>query len=147
MFRRATVWAGPDHILLVEGSRTSETYKRVYYRDVQALLVSKRNRFVISAWLWLLPIVLFIAVLRLPSDWMATGSFAAVLIVLAVIIYLLAAGRSYSCRLYLATAVGNVEAPSVYRVWQARRFNERLKPFIVDAQQALVSPESEVPAE
>src|SRR5580700_9914546 len=49
---RASAWAGPDHILLIEGSRVKETYKRVYFRDVQALLVMRRNRFLIQTpWL------------------------------------------------------------------------------------------------
>jgi hypothetical protein len=131
---RASVWAGPDHILLVEGSRVTETYKRIYFRDVQALLITKRNRFVIQTQLFLLPPVLVAGVLTLPADWRATGSLIAALIAAAALVYLFIAGSFYSCRLYLATAVGNVQVPSVFRMWQARRFHEKVQPLILAAQ-------------
>jgi hypothetical protein len=127
---------GPDHILLVQGSRISETYQRVYYRDVQALLVMKRNRFLIDAWLWLLPVALLFAVGATPFAWRSTASLLAVLIVLGVIGYLVVAGAFYSCRLYLATAVGNVPVASVFRVWQARKFNRQIRPLILAVQHA-----------
>jgi hypothetical protein len=138
LFSRASAWAGPDHILLVEGSRFSESYKRVYYRDVKALLVTRRNRFVIDAWFWLIPVALLVGIAWLPADWRATGSLAAALILVGVLVYLYIAAFFYGCRLYLATAVGNVWVRSVFRVWQARRFHEQVKPMILAAQQALI---------
>jgi hypothetical protein len=133
---RASAWAGEDHILLVEGSRVSETYKRVYFRDVQALLITKRNRFVIQTpWFLFLP-ALVVLLYRLPAEWQITGITAGVL-VLAALVYLYVASVFYSCRFYIATAVGNVQVGSVFRVWQARRFHERVSPLILAAQQDL----------
>jgi hypothetical protein len=134
---RASAWAGPDHILLVEGSRINETYKRVYYRDVKALLVMRRNRFLIDAWMWLILPALLFGIGALPSDWQATGGLGAVVILVAALVYLYVAAFFYGCRLYLATAVGNVQVASVSRVWQARKFNEQVKPMILEAQQAM----------
>jgi hypothetical protein len=134
LLARASAWAAPDHILLIEGSRVRETYKRVYFRDVQALLVMRRNRFLIQTpWLLVLPAML-IAVLRLPGEWRATGGSIAVLALLAILVYLYVAAVFGGCRLYLATAVGNVKVASVFRVWQARRFHDRVTPLIVAAQ-------------
>jgi hypothetical protein len=131
---RASAWAAADHILLVEGSRIKETYRRVYFRDVQALLVMRRNRFVVQTpWLLVVP-ALPIAVLRLPPDWRATGWAIAFFALLAVLIYLYVAAVFAGCRLYLATAVGNVKVASVFRVWQARRFHDRVSPLILSAQ-------------
>jgi hypothetical protein len=132
---RASAWAGDDHILLVEGSRISETYRRVYFRDVQALLIVRRNRFVIEApWLLVAPAVLF-AVLALPVPWRDTGWLLAGLAVVAILVYLYIAAIFYGCRLYIATAVGNVKVASVFRVWQARRFHGKVTPLVLAAQQ------------
>jgi hypothetical protein len=131
---RASAWLGPDHILLVQGSRVTETYKRVYFRDVQALLVTKRNRFVLQTQLLLIPPALLIAVLSLPTDWRETGSLLAVLIGVAVLLYLFIVGSFYSCRLYIATAVGNVQVASVFRVWQAQKFHAKLGPLVMASQ-------------
>ncbi len=136
----ASAWAGKDHILLVQGSRISETYQRVYYRDVMALLVMKRTRFMFDARLWLVPPLLIGLVASLPSDWRSTGSGVAALIGLAIAGYLYIAASFYGCRLYLATAVGNVAVASVFRTWQARKFNEQVKPLILAAQQAIATP-------
>src|ERR1700684_1248315 len=47
-FQKSSVWAGPDHLLLVRGSRFRDEYKRFYYRDVQAIAVARTPRFHIS---------------------------------------------------------------------------------------------------
>jgi hypothetical protein len=124
----------------VEGSRIHETYKRVYYRDVQALLVVKRNRFLIDARLWLLPFVLAIAVAMLPLEWRGIGALLTFLILPGVLIYLFVAASFHGCRLFLATAVGNVAVTSVFRLWQARRFHDRVEPMIAAAQQSMATP-------
>src|ERR1700684_2106413 len=51
--QKSSVWAGPDHLLLVRGSRFREEYKRFYYRDVQAIAVARAPRFVLPAWAWI----------------------------------------------------------------------------------------------
>jgi len=132
---RATAWAGDDHILLVEGSRTSETYKRVYFRDVQALMITKRNRFILQTPWLLAPVALLIGGFALPTPWRATGGLVAALVLAGILVYLYVAGIFFSCRFYIATAVGNVKVASVFRVWQARRFHAKVGPLIVAAQQ------------
>ena len=46
--QKSSVWAGPDHLLLVRGSRFRDEYKRFYYRDVQAIAVARAPRFHVS---------------------------------------------------------------------------------------------------
>ena len=46
--QKSSVWAGPDHLLLVRGSRFRDEYKRFYYRDVQAMAVARAPRFHVS---------------------------------------------------------------------------------------------------
>ena len=105
-----------------------------------ALLVMRRTRFVFDARLWLLAPILIGLVGSLPADWRSTGSGLAVLIALAVVGYLYIAASFYGCRLYLATAVGNVPVASVFRTWQARKFNEQIRPLVLTAQQAIATP-------
>jgi hypothetical protein len=122
--------------LLVEGSRVSETYKRVYFRDVQALVIARRNRFIVQAPWLLVPVALIVAASLTPASWQASGTewLIAVLILVAIAIYLYIAAFFYGCRLYIATAVGNVRVASVFRIWQARRFHEKVTPLVMAAQ-------------
>lgn len=125
---QATAWLGADHILLVEGSRISEKYRRIYLRDIQALVIERRPRFVV-AWPWfVLLIALSIAAATTPwaAAWLSVAA--------AVAGYLYVSGRFQGCRLFLATAVGNVPMGSVFRTWQARRFHDRVSAPIRAAQ-------------
>src|SRR5258708_30103562 len=38
--RKATLWLAGDHILSVDSHRFSEEYKRYYFKDVQAIIVT-----------------------------------------------------------------------------------------------------------
>lgn len=42
--RRTSLWLGPDHLLKVERSPSRESYKRFYYRDIQAILIQQSSR-------------------------------------------------------------------------------------------------------
>ncbi len=39
-----SLWLGPDHLLKVERSASRESYKRFYYRDIQAVVVETSSR-------------------------------------------------------------------------------------------------------
>jgi hypothetical protein len=38
-----TLWMAADHLLLVRSSRVSEQYRRFYFRDIQAIVLCKRD--------------------------------------------------------------------------------------------------------
>jgi hypothetical protein len=42
--RGTTLWLGPDHLLKVDRGATSESYKRFFYRDIQAVVVQESSR-------------------------------------------------------------------------------------------------------
>jgi hypothetical protein len=135
--RHASAWAGADHILLVEGSRTAEKYRRIYFRDVQALTVERRNRFIFEpAWLWV-AVALLIGSAIYPETQRDLRLTVSLLLVAAVPIYLIIAGMFYSCRLYIATAVGNVKVGSVFRTRQARKFHQAVTPLVLASQAEL----------
>ena len=43
LFHRSTLWLGPDHLLLVQSTPVSETYRRFYFRSIQNVTVRKTN--------------------------------------------------------------------------------------------------------
>jgi hypothetical protein len=141
----SSVWLGSDHLLLVRSSRFRETYRRFYFRDIQAIVTAKAPRFHIStrsaaiaaAWLVALAIIsafergvsAFSAGARLSWIWW-TGIAA----LAAAWVYVSAAR---SCRTRIYTAVSAEELPSLYRDWTARRFLSRVEPYVTQAQGAV----------
>jgi len=143
----SSVWLGPDHLLLVKSARFREEYKRFYFRDVQAIVTANAPRFHIStraaaiAVLWFWTFVFANAVAnQLPRDigsmyryyryvdwvfWIVAGG-----LVIAWVYF--SAGWSCRCRIY--TAVSSDELPSLYRTWTARRFLEKVEPYLTQAQ-------------
>lgn len=134
----SSVWAGPDHLLLVRGSRFREEYKRFYYRDVQAIAVARAPRFHISPRSAAIAVASWVAfllaqVLRpyqialLPPrlnvslvSSLVTGGIGLLCLVLLLAWIYVSAKESCRCRIY--TAVSSDELPSVYRLWTAREF-------------------------
>lgn len=122
--RLARLYAGDDHLLLVENSGFSEDYRRFAYRDVQALVVVRSNRF----WGWLLALSLPTLAFGLPSafSWegfgAAAGWVATLLFAIPLLVHVL---RGPTCRATLFTAVQRVELGSLGRVRAvARAFPE-----------------------
>jgi hypothetical protein len=137
---RASVWAGPDHLLLVEDMTFTERYKRYYFRDIQAIVVAKTPRFHISMRAALLGLAWLIAyalssAARTPAIG-ATGLWA---IAAAVLLAWIIVSAFFSCRCRIYTAVSRDELFSVYRTWTARRFLRRVQPLIQQAQGVLES--------
>ena len=134
----ASVWAGPDHLLLVRSLRFREEYKRYYFRDIQALVMAKAPRFHISMRAALLGLAWLIAYAALSSaarppalDGLTTGlrAIAAALLLAWIIV-----SAFFSCRCRIYTAVSRDELFSLYRTWTARRFLRRVQPHIQQAQ-------------
>ena len=132
----ASVWMAPDHLLLVRTRIFREEYKRFYLRDIQAIVMATRPRFLIStrslaiAFAWLFPWIFW---LILPAGfgiaWWAVSAILAGLWLVFSFFF------SCTCRLY--TAVSNDPLPSLYRTWTARRFLDEVKPWIDEVQGSL----------
>jgi fumarate reductase subunit C len=121
IFHGASLWMGDDHLLAVSGWRFTEDYKRYYYRDIQALVVTRDRRLVVTL-PELLAVVAFgitALIAKLTSiEWLAEGCLA-LLVLLAL--YLLIVSLTQSCRCRIQTAVSREELPSLYRMWSARK--------------------------
>jgi hypothetical protein len=140
--QKSSVWAGPDHLLLVRGSRFREEYKRFYYRDVQAIAVARAPRFHISTRSGLIAYIIvlacFLTVVRGyngPVEYALAG-LGLVTLALAGLWIGISATQSCRCRIY--TAVSSDELPSVYRIWTARKFLADVEPLIAQTQGTIV---------
>ena len=139
-FNVSSVWAGPDHLLLVRGSRFREEYKRFYYRDVQAIAGARAPRFHISTRsgfiAWLIAVIataLFMpAMVRVYNAGSALTGLGLVTLALVGVWIFISAAQSCRCRIY--TAVSSDELPSVYRLWTARKFLAEVEALIAQTQ-------------
>jgi len=140
--QKSSVWAGPDHLLLVRGSRFRDEYKRFYYRDVQAIAVARAPRFHISTRAVAIgfgcyaaaAVVRFLVrgfgVVYTP---VAAGAGLTLLGIVLILVWAYVSGKE-SCRCRIYTAVSGDELPSVYRLWTARKFLAEVAPLIAQTQ-------------
>jgi hypothetical protein len=137
LFVGGSLWLGGDHFLSVKNLRFTEDYKRFYFRDVQAIVISRASRFYIpTPWLWavfaLLVSMIGAAVFNQPG---LTGLLLLPLIGIAV--WVTYAALFLSCRCHVQTAVSREEIPALVRVRDGRRAVEILSGKIAETQGAL----------
>ena len=146
---RSSLWLGRDHLLCIDSNGYTESYKRFYYRDIQAITIVANKRRIIWNWILVIPTILCLAMLFsvLPSrndgDW-------GIVIVYTICTFLFALPLLINnllgptCTCYLRTAVQIEELPSLSRVRRARKVLDRIRPFVIAVQGGL-SPE-EIPS-
>jgi hypothetical protein len=131
--RCPSAWIAADHILLIGGSRFQETYQRVWFTDLQAVLIRRKPRFVMQ-WPYLLPFPLILWIFFVGLRSLLGYPVLAACLSAALAIVLLSV--RYGCYLDLATAVGNIRVPSVAFTFTAHRFAKKITPAVLSAQQA-----------
>lgn len=157
-FSCSSLWAGEEHLLYVQGTGflvpMSEDYRRVRYRDVQAVTLVKTKAALVMILISSLLLLLFgvpavlgvITLLDLTPGVVGEEAFALVssigggsiaLVALALLVWNLARGRS--CKLGVQTANGTVVVRAANRVKIAKRLVEELAPLI-EAKQGVEPP-------
>jgi len=136
----SSLWLGKDHLLCIDTNGYTESYKRFYFRDIQALIIRKTGR---QLWSGLVFAVLA-AAFFIPAAVSAEVVLKSVLGVLGGIFALaflinLALGPSSACQ--LRTAVQVEDLPSMNRLRRARAVLDRVRPLVVAAQGALAPEE------
>jgi len=129
----ASLWIAADHLLSIKSDRFHEYYKRFYFRDIQALVITRCPRFRVSTRAFGVALVCIIAVAIASSRWPRLTPWLWLMpIPLAAAWAYLAVAQSCICRVY--TAVSCEQLPSVYRRRTARRILAEVEPLIAQAQ-------------
>jgi hypothetical protein len=122
-FVRNTLWIGADHLLSVRGNPFSESYRRYYFADIQAIVTTEIPN----------PEALYgyvaAGLLILTSGALSyTGRPVwASLAALASLIAFFISWRSTDCACYLQTSVSSEKLPSLWRRGNARKAVSMLK--------------------
>lgn len=129
-FQRKTLWLGPDHVLSVRTLPFTEHYRRYYFRDIQAIVLTESGSSV-AYYLYASAAFLLLMFLLLGYTW---HPFWATLCGLTGAVLLTFGLRVPNCACYLQTATGVVRLPSLGRVRAARKALAIMKPAIEGAQ-------------
>jgi hypothetical protein len=128
-----SLWMGADHLLLADRTGFTETYKRFYFRDIQAIIIRKTNSGAIGNFLLAIPVMIFgaaaLSVANLPGRitlWIMAGMFA-----FFVLLNLISGP---TCVTHIKTAVQTEQLPAWGRIRTARKGMKRIRPFILQAQ-------------
>lgn len=137
---RSNLWLGPDHLLGVETEGYTESYKRFYYRDIQAITLRKTNRATIIGTVTGAFTAIFAALALAAASFEAKAAWGFPAALFAVPFFInLAYGPSCKCQ--LRTAVQVEDVPSMSRIRRARKVIARLRPLIAEAQGQIAAEE------
>jgi len=133
---RSRLYLGADHLLSVDSMYGTESYKRFYFRDIQAFTVRRTPWGLVSVLIF--GVLLGLSALALLSADPIAFVFGVVFTVLFSVFFLAfliqQLARGGTCRTWLQTAVQTEELPSLHRVKTCRKVLDRLQPLILEAQ-------------
>lgn len=134
---RSSLWLGPDHLLGVDTNGYSETYKRFYFRDIQAVTIQESPRQ--NTWNAILMLPVVISLVFLIISWLEPNKTASLVVwsILAVLVtvpFVLNNLLGATCVCQLRTAVQIEALPSLCRVRQTRKVLAKIRPLIAAAQ-------------
>jgi|WetSurMetagenome_2_1015567.scaffolds.fasta_scaffold00197_25 hypothetical protein len=129
---KASLFAGPDHLLSVFNSSYSEDYRRFYFKDIQAIIISRTSEQ--AKWNAIyggICLALLLAAYMTGEYWAAAFiAFAAIFLVKLALNWL--RGPTCVCRIY--TAASRTELPSLARLKNAIKTLDIIKPLIERSQ-------------
>jgi hypothetical protein len=146
---RSSLWLGNDHLLAIDSNGYSESYKRFYFQDIQAITTRLTQRWII--WNWVLgPLLVFCLAgwsydLLLVHNMDLAGIIVGVACTLLFGVPLLINNLlGPTCACTLRTAVQTDQLPSLCRLRKTRRILDLLRPLVAQAQGQLAP--DEIPA-
>jgi hypothetical protein len=147
---RSSLWLGKDHLLCIDSGGYSESYKRFYFRDIQAISILRTDRH--QWWNAILGFIVFVFFIfaigvapKTPFARWSDGQIAGEAVLggvmgLCLLLLLVNFLLGPACNCFLRTAVQSEELSSLNRVRRARKALERIRSLIV-AVQGEVAPE------
>jgi len=129
---RAHLWLGPDHVLSVQSLGYTESYRRFFFADTQAIVAGKTHTGKIWNCVWG-SFVAFFGLLAISQTDVASIVLWSIAAALAVpLVINLALGPTCAC--YVRTAVQTERLTAISRMSAARRLIDLLRPRIAAAQ-------------
>jgi hypothetical protein len=130
---RSSLWLGRDHLLVIDTSGYTETYKRFHFRDIQALVLCRTDTWLyqavgLAAFGCLFGLIAIVG--GNPVVAWVFGSLAGLFGVFVLIDLLL--GPSSKC--YIRTAVQTEQLAPLARLRRAQKVFATLRPLITSAQ-------------
>lgn len=128
-----TLWLGRDHLLRIESTGYSETYKRFYFRDIQAIITRRTSAQMVTNIILaaLAAALILIGIIEGEVSVIITFCVIAFVTCLIPLIINLLLGATCTCQ--IRTAVQTESLP-IRRVGKARKIRNRIRPMIAEAQ-------------
>jgi hypothetical protein len=130
---RCSLWLGRDHLLRIDSSGYTESYRRFFLRDIQAVIIRKTIGMQVwtlvhgmLALLWMICALNTVNAIWMGVWWSLTG--------LSLILLMVNLLLGPCCTFHIKTAVQNEAIPSINRMRKAREVLARLKPLLTAAQ-------------
>lgn len=143
---RASLWLGDDHLLSVNSTGYTESYKRFYFQDIQAFVFHRSNRAMIYTIIlgiliapFLFALIYFLNVKGV--DAIGASIFLGIVVGILGTLLVINLILGTRCKTFIQTAVQTEELPSLSRVRQTRKALEKIRPLILAAQGGQLSPE------
>jgi hypothetical protein len=131
-FQYVRLYLGPDHLLQVTSTGFTESYKRFYFHNIQSVIWQHSIVWHIWSAIWAGLAAMFAGIALVAGGdaqiWLLGIGLFWILMLLANLMI------GPSCRCYLTTAVQTQKLPSMKRVRRTRKFLDRLRPLIAQAQ-------------
>lgn len=132
------LWTAPDHLLIVSSTGISESYKRFYFRDIQALNTVKTLSNYVKLWVTGAVFVLLciLATFSMTDpDSGGIGAIMALIVGLPVMYYIIRlALEGASCRCYIYSSVQEEKLAPIDTIKKANRLYDFLIPEIEKCQ-------------
>lgn len=135
-FSGAALFRDEHCLISVRRSGFEERVKRLHFKDIKSIVVSKSRRFGVSRRV-ILGVLLLPLVLAFASRYPLFPASVRFAFVIALILAWLYISIQESCRCRVYTAVSQEDLLSIRRPWTARKFLAELTPFIEAAQGTL----------
>ena len=126
-----TLWMASDHLLVVHSNRISEEYRRIYFKDVQALIVEESDQ---SGKKAVLGGVVAVLTLVMAALFLSKHYILAFLLLLVIAIPFSIWISLAECRCYAVTAIGRYKIGALKRNDSLQSVLATLTPVILAAQ-------------
>jgi len=133
------MWRADDHLLVVKSVGCAEEYKRFYFSDIQAVVLSRSSSYLL--WALLLPVIaMFLSAFMIEAD---SRAFLGGLLAVTLVVWVVHLAKGPTCTCWIQTGINKERLRMFNRVRQANRFWQRIEPLLAEAQGAFSAEEME----